>query len=39
MSFSFSFTKLENRRAKEVLLGGAWYQWEGRKKWGKGMRG
>jgi hypothetical protein len=27
MSF-FSFKKLENRRAEQVLLG-SWYQWEG----------
>jgi hypothetical protein len=33
----FSFTKLENRRAKQVLPM-AWYQWEG-EDIGKGMGG
>jgi hypothetical protein len=29
MSFtSFFFTKLENRRAEQILSGRSWYQWE-----------
>jgi hypothetical protein len=35
---SFSSTKLENRRMEQFLQGWeSWYQWEGRRWWGKGV--
>jgi hypothetical protein len=33
MSFIY-FTKLENRKAEQILSGG-WYQWEGGSTWGE----
>jgi hypothetical protein len=38
VSFSFSFTKSENRRAEQVLLGGVGTDERGRKR-GKGIGG
>jgi hypothetical protein len=31
MSFIFSFTKSENKKAEQVLPCRSWYQWEGRR--------